>query len=332
MAESGRRQLFTLSIIPRHPRSVTTSYIKNKLSDIGIQAPMRMVQRDLESLERTYPLICDDSSKPYKWCWMSDAQGELFPAMEPIQAFTLAMAMQHLKSLMPKSNLKRIESYFQLALQTLSQNEQKKLKSWLKKIQVFPRGQPLMMASIKNSVEEVIYESLLNDYKFNAYYRKRGAKDSSVYTLNPLGLVSRSAVHYLICTLDHDPETIRWLPLHRFTKAMKLDQSSNIPKGFDLNRFLEKNSLGFLMSNRDLKLELIFESDAGFHLLETPLNKTQQIHRLKDGRLRVKAIVADTSELRFWISGFAQKVEVLKPKFLRQEFVKRSKAIGKLYK
>ena len=332
MAESGRRQLFTLSIIPRYPRSVTTSYIKNKLSDIGISAPMRMVQRDLESLERTYPLICDDTSKPYKWCWMQDAQGELFPAMEPIQAFTLAMAMQHLKSLMPKSSLRRIESYFQLALQTLSQHEQKKLKSWLKKIQVFPRGQPLVMATIRNSVEEAIYEALLNDYKFNAHYRKRGEKSSSFYIVNPLGLVSRSAVHYLICSLDHDPETIRWLPLHRFTKAIKLEESSNVPNDFDLKRFLDNNTLGFLMSNKDLKLELIFESDAGFHLLETPLNKTQQIHRLKDGRLRVKATVADTSELRFWISGFAQKVEVIKPKFLREEFIKRSKAISKLYK
>jgi len=302
------------------------------LRDIGIEAPMRMIQRDLEALERSYPIVCDDSSKPYKWFWMKEAQGELFPAMEPIQAFTLAMAMQHLKSLMPKSSLSRIESYFQLALGTLDQSDQKILKRWLNKVHVFPRGQPLLMAKIEKNIEEVIYESLLRDKKFKARYRKRAEENISEYIVSSLGLVSRSSVHYLICVLEHDPMTIRWLPLQRFIKAEITNEDIVIPNGFSLKQFLNENSLGFLMSDKKLELELIFENYSGFHLIETPLNETQNIEELDNGKIRVRATVADTSELRFWISGFAQDVEVIKPKFLRKYFQQRAQQLYKLYK
>lgn len=40
----------------------------------------------------------------------------------------------------------------------------------------------------------------------------------------------------------------------------------------------------------------------------------------KDGRALVRATVADTTQLRWWLLGFGEKVEVLKPKRLREEF------------
>ena len=99
-----------------------------------------------------------------------------------------------------------------------------------------------------------------------------------------------------------------------------------------VKQFLNENSLGFLMSDKKLELELIFENYSGFHLIETPLNETQNIEELDNGKIRVRATVADTSELRFWISGFAQDVEVIKPKFLRKYFQQRAQQLYKLYK
>jgi predicted DNA-binding transcriptional regulator YafY len=331
MAEAGRRQVATLTLIPRYPRSITTSNIKKHLSDIGIKASIRMIQRDLESLERTYPLICNDIVKPYKWSWMQDAQGKLFPSMDPIHAFTLALSMQHLKTLIPKSSFSRVENYFQLANQTLSKDNQIKMKKWLSKVKVFPRGQPLITATIRTDVEEIIYEALFDDKKIKASYLKREAKISTDYILSPLGLVIRSAVHYLICSLNHDSENIRWLPLHRFKKAIQLNESVYKPKGFNLNRFIKSNSLGFLISNKAINIELVFTKQAGFHLTETPLNKTQKIIKTKNNDLRVKATVDDTSELRFWISGFGPSVKVIKPSSLKKEFQKRSKELENLY-
>ena len=63
--------------------------------------------------------------------------------MDPVEALTIALAEQHLKSLLPTSSYQKVETYFDLAKKTLSSKDQKKLKSWLRKVMVFPRGQPL---------------------------------------------------------------------------------------------------------------------------------------------------------------------------------------------
>ena len=83
----------------------------------------------------------------------------------------------------------RLRKYFDLAKKTLSSKDQKKLKNWIRKVRVFPRGQPLEPARIIKEVENVIYEALLNDYKIRAKYRKRYAKSSSEYLINPLGSI-----------------------------------------------------------------------------------------------------------------------------------------------
>ena len=332
MSDSAARQIYSLSLIPRHPRSVSTTFIQRELNNAGFKAPMRMVQRDLDSLSLRWPLICDDQTKPYQWSWIEEAQGMILPIMEPVEALTIALAELHLKSLLPSNSFKKVEAYFQLAQKTLSSNDQKKLKSWLKKVQVFPRGQPLKPASILKEVENVIYEALLNDSKLKVLYRKRYAKSSSEYLINPLGLVVRNAVTYLICTVDHDPENTRYLPLHRFTKAIDLMETAETPKNFNFEDFLASRKLGYLMSDKLLNLELIFDYQAGFHLTETPMSSSQKITETRDGKFRVKVKVEDTSELRFWISGFGPSVEVIKPKFLREEFALQCKKMISIYK
>jgi predicted DNA-binding transcriptional regulator YafY len=255
----------------------------------------------------------------------------MFPVMDPAEALTIALAEKHLKTLLPKNSYRKIETYFKQARQTLSVEDKSKLRRWTQKVRVFPRGQPLEIATIRKDIEKVIYEALLNDTKVRVLYRKRYATVSSEYIVSPLGLVSRNAVHYLICAVDHAPGSIRYLPLHRFTKAVDLYDPVEIPEGFSLDRFLEKNSLGFLRSVNPVKLEVIFSTHAAYHLSETPLNKTQSITATRDGRVRIKATVADTSELRFWILGFGSSVEVVRPASLRKELSNTSKEMNKIY-
>ncbi len=331
MSDSVARQVYALSLIPRYPRSVPTTFIKHVLNEVGFHAPIRTVQRDLESLTLRWPMICDDSGKPFKWSWEPDAKGTMFPVMDPVEALTVALAEQHLKNLLPKNSYRRIETYFKQARQTLSEKDKSKLRRWTQKVRVFPRGQPLQIATVRKDIEQVIYEALLNDTKVRALYRKRYATESSEYIISPLGLVSRNAVHYLICAVDHDPGSIRYLPLHRFTKATDLHEPIENLGEFSLDEFLEKNSLGFLRSVNPVKLEVIFSTHAAYHLSETPLNKTQSITATRDGRVRIKATVADTSELRFWILGFGSSVEVIRPASLRKELSNTSKEMNKIY-
>jgi len=57
----------------------------------------------------------------------------------------------------------------------------------------------------------------------------------------------------------------------------------------------------------------------------------QQIVELPDGRVEVKARVADSLQLRWWLLGFADGVEVVLPTSLRQELRDRLRGALALY-
>lgn len=74
------------------------------------------------------------------------------------------------------------------------------------------------------------------------------------------------------------------------------------------------------------------DEDTAFHLSERPLSKKQRLLRKADGHVLVEATVRDTQELRWWLLGFGEGVEVLAPAHLRKEFTERVAAMNRLYR
>jgi len=70
------------------------------------------------------------------------------------------------------------------------------------------------------------------------------------------------------------------------------------------------------LSPEKIKLEALFVADAAYHLTEVKLSPDQTVEFKKDGRMLVTATVADSDELRWWLRGFGDDVEVRKPKGL----------------
>ena len=103
------------------------------------------------------------------------------------------------------------------------------------------------------------------------------------------------------------------------------------PENISIDEYLEDQSLSLLRSKKDLKIEVLFEALAGFHLTETPLSLDQKSRETKGGKIRITASVADTEQLRWWLFSFGENVEVLKPKSLRDEFKERSRSLNRLY-
>ena len=67
------------------------------------------------------------------------------------------------------------------------------------------------------------------------------------------------------------------------------------------------------------------------HLHETPLAEDQRIGDEADGRVRVRATVADTPQLRWWLLGFGDAVSVQAPAELRQWFAQTAAAMAASY-
>ena len=78
------------------------------------------------------------------------------------------------------------------------------------------------------------------------------------------------------------------------------------------------NEMEQVLGPDKIKLEAIFDHQAGLHMMESKLSPDHTAEVMKDGRIRVKATVADSDELRWWLRGFGGEVEVRKPKGLVQ--------------
>jgi tetratricopeptide (TPR) repeat protein len=80
MSDVLLRHIEMLRMIPRN-KMVTTSKIKARLETLGYVITERTIQRDLNELSRKFPIICDDTKKPYQWS-MTEASADLdIPSM-----------------------------------------------------------------------------------------------------------------------------------------------------------------------------------------------------------------------------------------------------------
>ena len=113
--------------------------------------------------------------------------------------------------------------------------------------------------------------------------------------------------------------------------ARPLARARFIPKGFDLDTFLQHGNLGLPLDTKPIRLRAVFHGQAAHTVVEAPLAANQTTRPAGDGAVEITATVADTLDLRGWIFGFGELVEVLEPLSLRQEFQRRVKALSRMY-
>ncbi len=329
--ETSIRLIHLLRYIPKYPSKRSLKNFQDHLSNLDFDVSNRTIQRDLVKLSRYFPLVCDERSTPYGWSWIKDSKGSDLAAMDKMEALSLSLAHKFLEPLMPVEGYDRIKNLFDQANNILESSDKSHLKKWRDRVRVLPQIQRLISPSVDQEVQKKIYDALLNGWQLEVQYLKANAKKPERRIVNPLGIVLQGIVHRLICTMDSDVENIRHLPLHRFKGVNANGENLVEPEDFSIDEYLENQSLSFLRSKKDLKIEVRFKVLAGFHLTETPLSQDQKSIETKDGKIRITASVADTEQLRWWLLSFGENVEVLKPKSLRNEFKERSGSLNRLY-
>ena len=324
------RQWLMLRRIPQHPRQISARELTERLISEGFEVSKRTVERDLLSLSEIFPLISNERSRPYGWSWSKDAEAFALPTMSPLQALTLELAHDHLATLLPASLLATLAPYFKCADGVLSSGDGvKKLASWRKKVAIVPPNQPLIPPNYPEAIIEAVHSALLSGQQLEISYASREQDETKTYPVHPLGIVQRGAVTYLVATL-YQYTDIRLLAVHRIQSAHILDQAAKAPKKFDLAQYIRQGAFGFDESG-EIKLAARFTSPAAEHLRETPLSPDQQIKPDRPGWVRLQATVPDTAQLRWWLLGFGDQVEVLKPSALRKEFVNMSQSLHGIY-
>jgi len=308
-----------LRLVPRYPLKISTSDLKQKLADEGFETTQRTIQRDLVRLSTIYPLACDEGGKPFGWSWMAEADVMDIPGMDSHTALAFWLAGEHLKPMLPKTTLHHIQPHFKTAADVPDNiSTDQGAPAWRDKVRVLHRGPKLKAPSVDVDVQNQVYDALLRNRRLAITYNPRGQGAGKGYEINPLGLVLKDGIIYLVCSMWDYPD-IRLLTLHRMQEAQVLDKPASVPVGFNLDDHIASGELDFAIGGT-IKLKAIFSKNAAFHLDERPLSDDQCIAEQPDGRMLVTATVQDTSELRWWLLGFGDGVEVLQPVSLRKHF------------
>ena len=321
MSDTLLRQWKMLSMIPRSPRKIETATLESMLENAGYKITRRTIQRDLEKLSDYFPLMCDDKNTPYGWSWMKSAEVFDIPGIEPNAAVAFSLAEQYLSKLLPQTTVEHLQPYFKAARGVLN-TKPDGLGSWKNKVRIVPQGQTLEPPKTNLQVIDVIYEALLDNRQFDAKYLPRDSDKIKNYNINPLGLVFRQNSNYLLATSDESMQ-VKQFALHRFKSANLNNMQRNVPANFNIDHYINAGGFDYGAQDKEIQLEVAFDPYVAIHLEESPLSKDQQISEMKDGRKLIKARVKDTSQLRWWLFGFADQVEVIKPVSLRNEMKER---------
>lgn len=302
------RQWILLQRLPRH-RWIGTTELQQDLQREDIDTNLRTIQRDLVALAEHFPLESNGLS-PQGWRWKAEAPVMQLPHMTSSQALTFLMVEQHLAPLMPASLLNELRPWFDHARQKAKKGDTPALR-WAEKVRIVPATQPLIPPAIDGNALQTIQEALLQGRRLDVLYQSRDKKIELNLELDPLAIVQRGAVMYLIATgkslsSGEATDEVRRFALHRFKKAWLRNEKARRPKGFLLDEFLEKGGLGF-GNGKMKKLKAIFTREAGEHLYESRLSEDQKITELSDGRLEVRATVPDTPQLQWWLRAMDAK-------------------------
>jgi predicted DNA-binding transcriptional regulator YafY len=328
MNDTILRLLTMLRMLPRSPWKIDTATMERRLWDEGYTVTRRTIQRDLHQLARTFPLLCDEH-RPAGWSWAPDAALLDLPGMDPNTALSFVLVDRFLAPLLPRSTFGRIRPYVTQAQRILEALPANALGRWPAKVRVIHRGPRLQLPDIDEAILEAVTRGLLEGRKLDVAYRSREKGDLIRCELNPLGLVLKGGIAYLVCTFWQYTD-IRQVVLHRMHHAEALDVPAIVPDGFDLDRYIQEAEFSYPVGE-PIRLEAVFRHGAHLHLHDTPLSADQVLTALDDEQVLLRATVGNTAELRWWLLGFGELVEVLAPADLRAEFRMRATALAATY-
>lgn len=330
MADTIHRHIAMLSLIPARPGKTTVSELHARLKAQGYETHVRSIERDLHKLSRAFPLS-NDEAKPAGWYWSSAETRMTFPAMNLQTALTYELVSRHLAPALPRSMLKLMEPEFAQARRTLDMYGATPLGRWSKRVAVLPFGQQLLPPEVRPDVSEVVYEALLKGRRFEADYRSAATGEPKRYPFNPLGMVYREGVLYLVASLwDYDDP--RHFALQRMSKAHLLESDVRGPAGFDFERYIREEKSFEYPAGADVRLELLVEPWLKRHLEECRLSTDQAMAPVRGSEMwRVTATIAHTDQLFWWLRSLGDNVEVRKPASLRHRMAQQAEALAAMY-
>mgnify|MGYP000953352451 CR=1 FL=1 len=309
------------------------SDLQAKLQNMGYEVSLRTVQRDLLQLSEIFSIELNDKNpRDYGWRWKKGAQLEI-SALGSAEAMLLSMARQHIAPLLPPSTLELLDPLFETATARLDQVSKLRniqSRNWKDKIRVVQPTQQLIAPAISSDVQINLCKALLESRKVYASYQSLASSKPKEYELNPLGLILRGSVFYLVATAKNYSKVVLYA-LHRFNSVELLSESVVKPNNFSLDSAIQTGLSGFTSKDSPIVITLRVTEKLLAYLRETPLSFDQEVYEDGNRAHILKASVNDTWQLRWWLLSQGKELEVCEPLSLRNDIMSELASALKLY-
>ncbi len=142
-----------------------------------------------------------------------------------------------------------------------------------------------------------------------------------IYSRHSWHVIGRSSVH----------REVRTFKLSRIESLELMDESYKLPRGFSLRRYLGNAWRIIPERGADMNVAIRFSSLVATNVAEVLWHPTQKLEPQPDGSLVFHATVSGVNEISWWILGYADQAEVLKPAKLRKLVGDRARMMAKMY-
>jgi len=332
-ASAALRMITMLRLIPREPNKITALQLCERLASEGFVINKRSVERDLNTLDMSLNL-CREPNGPQKgvaraWAWAKDAQTLAIADMSAAEALALVLGRKYLSELLPPAMLEQISPFVAAAEDTLKRDPLSRRAAWRHKVAMVSANQPLLPPRRNAEVEAIVYAALLEEKRIEICYRSSAATPPKEDRIDPLGLVQRGPVTYLVARYERY-DNVRILAMHRVLSARRLLDNVVAPAGFSLAGYMASGAFGFDGSQAQIRLSLAVHPVIARFLEETPLSADQTVSGEAE-RPVVSASVRDNAVLEQWLLSLGSGAEVLAPPDLRARVAKALKEAAARY-
>jgi predicted DNA-binding transcriptional regulator YafY len=286
----------------------------------------RTIFRDLQTLrDAGVPLEFNAKAKQYYAKAKSTIQPGNFTADEAIAVIAIATELGRDRW------LPFCDAAYQAALKierSVSKPFQQGVRRAVSAIKIRPTRPAYLKG--KADVYEQLIAAVVRRHAVKIEYESLTEWECITTGLRPYQLLFSQHSWYIIGRSSLHRE-IRIFNLARIKSLETLKQKFVVPRSFDLDRHLG-NAWHFMnSSDRDSHVVIHFKPLVARNVAEVNWHKTQRTKFLPDGSMVFHATVAGLSEIAWWILGYGDQAEVLRPARLRQLIAQRAKNMAAMY-
>lgn len=285
----------------------------------------RTLRRDLYALEAAgFPLVNERADGQVRWRLMDGFRRIPAIAFSPTELMALLMSRHLLKPL----DGTEVQAALDSALNKAAAALPPPANVYADQLQgVFSVGLgPHKIYRRHRETIDKLTQAISKSCTVQLRYFSASRSKTTRREVDPYRLWYASGGLYLVAYC-HMRQDVRLFAVERILSLTTTDHPYQMPLGFDLDAYVQ-DALTVMRGPRT-DVELIFDKATAAWVKDRVWHPSQTVKALKNGRLQMKLVVADTRELVGWVLSFGSGVKVVKPESLRTAVQEEARKISR---